>query len=108
MGAGRALELFPFRPVLDGSKGIVSGHPVERLARGAGNGVPFMAGTVLDEGLPFYLERAHADGQFSDSLLTAGLSDRGYPHLAECQLYPISFWCWRSESRVRQGFVALS
>ena len=54
-----ALELFPFRPVLDGSKGIISGYPVKRLARGAGNGVPFMAGTVLDEGLPL-LSRASA------------------------------------------------
>ena len=52
MKAGIALEPFPFRPVLDGTKGIISGHPVERLARGAGKRVPFMAGTVLDEGLP--------------------------------------------------------
>lgn len=51
MGAGMAIEMFPFRPVLDGNGGIISDHPEERLARGAGKGVPFMAGTVLDEGL---------------------------------------------------------
>jgi acetylcholinesterase len=52
MKAGMAIELFPFRPVLDGSNGIISDQPVKRLARGAGKRVPFMAGTVLDEGLP--------------------------------------------------------
>jgi len=48
-----AIELFPFRPVLDGKEGIISGHPVKRLARGAGKRVPFMAGTVLDEATIF-------------------------------------------------------
>ncbi|KAH9049183.1 esterase 1 [Lactarius hengduanensis] len=47
--AGMALEIFPFRPVLDGNEGIISDQPVKRLARGAGQRVPFMAGTVLDE-----------------------------------------------------------
>jgi hypothetical protein len=48
-----ALELFPFRPVLDGPKGILSDLPAKRLSRGAGGRVPFIAGTVLDEGLFF-------------------------------------------------------
>lgn len=52
MKAGLAIELFPFLPVLDGGKGIVSDQPVKRLARGAGKRVPFIAGTVLDEGVP--------------------------------------------------------
>jgi acetylcholinesterase len=49
--AGLALELFPFRPVLDGPEGIISDLPAKRLSRGAGGQVPFIAGTVLDEGL---------------------------------------------------------
>ncbi len=48
-----AIELFPFRPVLDGPEGILSDLPSRRLLRGAGGRVPFMAGTVLDEG-PFF------------------------------------------------------
>ncbi|KAH9062838.1 esterase 1 [Lactarius vividus] len=51
--AGIAIELFPFRPVLDGNEGIISGQPVKRLARGAGKRVPFIAGTVLDEATKF-------------------------------------------------------
>ncbi|KAH9077320.1 esterase 1 [Lactarius deliciosus] len=51
--AGLALELFPFRPVLDGNEGIISGQPVKRLARGAGQRVPYIAGTVLDEATIF-------------------------------------------------------
>ncbi|KAH9045548.1 esterase 1 [Lactarius pseudohatsudake] len=51
--AGMALELFPFRPVLDGSEGIISDQPVKRLARDAGQRVPFIAGTVLDEATTF-------------------------------------------------------
>jgi acetylcholinesterase len=49
--AGLAYEQFPFRPVLDGPGGIVSDLPARRLSRGAGGRVPFIAGTVLDEGL---------------------------------------------------------
>jgi len=51
MVAGLANEPFPFRPVLDGPGGIMSDLPARRLSRGAGGRVPFMAGTVLDEGL---------------------------------------------------------
>ena len=51
MTAGLAIELFPFRPVLDGPEGIMSDYPAKRLSRGAGGRVPFIAGTVLDEGL---------------------------------------------------------
>ena len=49
--AGLAYEPLPFRPVLDGPGGIVSDLPARRLLRGAGERVPFIAGTVLDEGL---------------------------------------------------------
>jgi acetylcholinesterase len=46
-----AIELFPFRPSLDGPEGIISDFTAKRLSNGAGGRVPFMAGTVLDEGL---------------------------------------------------------
>ena len=46
-----AIEPFPFRPVLDGLEGIISDLPARRLSNGAGGRVPFIAGTVLDEGL---------------------------------------------------------
>ncbi|KAF8505638.1 extracellular triacylglycerol lipase precursor [Russula emetica] len=53
LNAAFAIELFPFRPVLDGPEGILSDHPARRLSHGAGGRVPFMAGTVLDEGTVF-------------------------------------------------------
>ena len=46
-----AIEPFAFHPVFDGSEGIISDYPAKRLSRGAGGRVPFIAGTVLDEGL---------------------------------------------------------
>ena len=46
-----AIEQFPFRPALDGPRGLLSGHPASRISHGAGGRVPFIAGTVLDEGL---------------------------------------------------------
>ena len=46
-----AIDPFAFRPVFDGSEGIISDYPAKRLSRGAGGRVPFIAGTVLDEGL---------------------------------------------------------
>jgi hypothetical protein len=51
INAGFALELTPFRPVLDGPGGIVSDYPAKRLSRGAGGQVPLMIGANLDEGL---------------------------------------------------------
>ena len=51
MNAALAIELFPFRPVLDGPQGTLRDSPAKRLSRGAGRQVPFMAGTDLDEGL---------------------------------------------------------
>ena len=51
LDAAFAIELFPFRPVLDGPEGILSDLPARRLSHGAGGRVPFMAGTTLDEGL---------------------------------------------------------
>ncbi|KAI0251263.1 esterase 1 [Lactifluus subvellereus] len=53
MNAAMAIELFPFRPVLDGPQGILRDSPARRLSRGAGGQVPFMAGTNLDEGTSF-------------------------------------------------------
>jgi hypothetical protein len=45
LNASMAIELFAFRPVLDGSEGIISDYPARRLSHGAGGRVPFMAGT---------------------------------------------------------------
>jgi hypothetical protein len=53
--AGFALNPYPFRPVIDGQGGMVSDYPEKRLARGAGGLVPFVAGTVLDEGMSFLM-----------------------------------------------------
>ncbi|KAI0004879.1 Alpha/Beta hydrolase protein [Russula compacta] len=53
MNAAMAIELFPFRPVLDGPGGILSDSPARRLSRGAGGRVPLMVGTVLDEATIF-------------------------------------------------------
>jgi hypothetical protein len=49
--AGLAIEPYPFRVVLDGPGGMMSDLPARRLSRGAGGRIPFIAGTVLDEGL---------------------------------------------------------
>ena len=43
-------QQFPFIPIIDGSEGLVPDLPSLRLRAGAGNRVPFIAGTVLDEG----------------------------------------------------------
>ena len=51
LNAAMAIERFPFHPALDGSRGLLSGHPASRLSHGAGGRVPFIVGTVLDEGL---------------------------------------------------------
>ena len=51
MNASMAIERFPFRPALDGPEGIISDLPTRRLSKGSGGRVPFIVGTVLDEGL---------------------------------------------------------
>ena len=75
--AGLADEPFPFRPVLDGPGGIVSDLPARRLSRGAGGRVPFIAGTVLDEGLiVLMLTDQHAHNQHRDGFHSARHSDQ--------------------------------
>jgi len=64
INAGLAIELFPFRAVLDGPEGMMSDLPARRLSRGAGGRIPFMAGTVLDEGLFF----SEVDGQATHTI----------------------------------------
>ena len=56
-----AIDPFAFRPVFDGSEGIISDYPAKRLSRGAGGRVPFIAGTVLDEGLSLSSSWLHTD-----------------------------------------------
>lgn len=53
INAGLAIELFPFRAVLDGPEGLMCDLPARRLSRGGGGRIPFMSGTVLDEGPSF-------------------------------------------------------
>ncbi len=45
-------EPFLFVPVLDGPDGLVPDLPSKLLAAGKFSKIPFIAGTVLDEGLP--------------------------------------------------------
>ena len=49
--ASTAIDPIAFRPVLDGPGNIISDLPARRLSKGTGEGVPYIAGTVLDEGL---------------------------------------------------------
>ncbi|KAI0052988.1 esterase 1 [Auriscalpium vulgare] len=53
INAGIGVNQFPFPPVLDGAGGIVSELPSSTLSNGAGARVPFITGTVLDEGTLF-------------------------------------------------------
>lgn len=57
-GLAATVGEFPFFPVLDGPNGVIPTLPSERLrSPGSGHGVPFMSGTVLDDGvlaLPFW------------------------------------------------------
>jgi hypothetical protein len=45
-----AIDPYAFRPALDGPDGIISDLPTRRLSKGMGGRIPFIAGTVLDEG----------------------------------------------------------
>ncbi|KAJ6562360.1 esterase 1 [Mycena capillaripes] len=52
-GVSALVGEFPFIPVLDGPGGIIPTLPSVRLASGAGGNVPFIAGSVLDDGTLF-------------------------------------------------------
>ncbi|KAI0307297.1 esterase 1 [Multifurca ochricompacta] len=85
MKAAMAIELFPFRPLLDGPGGILGDFPARQVSRGAGKQVPFMAGTVLDEGTVFvpqdfkagditiWLNANYSPSPFGSGALKAGL-----------------------------------
>jgi Carboxylesterase family len=92
MNAAMAIELFPFRPVLDGPQGIIRDSPARRLSRGAGKQVPFMAGTVLDEGLFLLCRQPRANNNDRNELHSPGRSGPRYRNLVERQLYAISVW----------------
>jgi acetylcholinesterase len=51
LNASMAVDPYAFRPALDGPGGIISDLPAKRLSHETGGRVPFIAGTVLDEGL---------------------------------------------------------
>ncbi|KAJ6622814.1 extracellular triacylglycerol lipase precursor [Mycena sp. CBHHK59/15] len=44
---------FPFFPVLDGPQGIIPALPSQRLRSGAGGRIPFISGSVIDDGTLF-------------------------------------------------------
>lgn len=75
MNAAMAIELFPFRPILDGPDGILSDYPAIRLSRGAGRQVPFMAGMVLDEGWFLSQLTSACSIQYRNDLHSSRLSD---------------------------------
>ncbi|KAJ6469165.1 esterase 1, partial [Mycena vitilis] len=52
-GVSALVGEFPFLPVLDGPAGIVPTLPSVRLSSGAGGKVPFISGSVLDDGTLF-------------------------------------------------------
>ncbi|KAH9999294.1 hypothetical protein BJV77DRAFT_581496 [Russula vinacea] len=53
LNASMAIDPYAFRPALDGPDGIISDLPTRRLSKGMGGRIPFIAGTVLDEGTYF-------------------------------------------------------
>jgi len=85
--AGLAIEPYAFRPVLDGPEGIVSDLPAKRLSRGAGGQVPFIAGTVLDEGtflvpqdfqtndIPIWLNAIYTPSPLGADALSTGIDE---------------------------------
>ena len=50
-----AQEYTPFIPVFDGPNGLLTDFPSQLLKNGQFSKLPFIAGTVLDEGLCFSL-----------------------------------------------------
>ncbi|KAJ6535180.1 esterase 1 [Mycena sp. CBHHK59/15] len=52
-GVAAMVGEFPFFPVLDGTGGMIPALPSARLSSGAGQSVPFIAGSVLDDGTLF-------------------------------------------------------
>ena len=64
-------ELFLFVPVIDGPNGLLPDLPSKLLAAGHFSKIPFMAGTVLDEGTDFVPEQISTDEQLVEFIVEA-------------------------------------
>lgn len=64
-------DLFHFVPVVDGPGGLLPDIPSNLLATGNFSKIPFIAGTVLDEGTDFIPRNIASDQQFGSVLLIA-------------------------------------
>ncbi|KAJ7165112.1 triacylglycerol lipase [Mycena filopes] len=69
-GLGAMVGEFPFFPVLDGPAGLIPALPSKLLKSGAGNNVPFLSGSVLDDGTLFVAlsSAINATSQITDQL----------------------------------------
>ena len=64
-------EPFLFVPVIDGPDGLLPDLPSKLLAAGHFSKIPFMAGTVLDEGTAFVPEQITTDEQLVELIVVA-------------------------------------
>ncbi|KAJ7726929.1 lipase I [Mycena metata] len=74
---------FPFFPVLDGPEGLIPALPSDSLKSGAGNKVPFISGSVLDDGTLFV---ALSSAINSTSQIVDQLNSSFYPCTSESTL----------------------
>ena len=88
-------ELVLFVPVLDGPNGLIPDMPSKLLSAGHFSKIPFIAGTVLDEGTEFVPQTISSDTQLVEYLIEAGdpfatnVSERFQQDIAKLlQLYP--------------------
>ncbi|PIL26441.1 hypothetical protein GSI_12199 [Ganoderma sinense ZZ0214-1] len=86
---------FLFVPVIDGPNGLLPDLPSKLLAAGNFSKIPFMAGTVFDEGTDFTPEQISTDAQVEEFMIDAdnpfasALSNQFQQDLAELlTLYP--------------------
>ena len=64
-------DLFPFVPVVDGPGGLLPDIPANLLTEGNFSRIPFIAGTVLDEGTDFVPRQLASQLQFQLFLIVA-------------------------------------
>ena len=64
-------EPFLFVPVIDGPDGLLTDLPSNLLAAGKFSKIPFMAGTVLDEGTDFVPTQISSDAQLEEFIAVA-------------------------------------
>ena len=64
-------EPFLFVPVIDGPDGLLPDLPSKLLAAGKFSKIPFMAGTVLDEGTDFVPTQISSDAQLEEFIVVA-------------------------------------